>query len=616
MRRYPNRLAVKTKTEELNYDELNRAANQVARAILAQRGEQQEPVALLLEQGITSAAAIMGVLKTGKFYVPLDPSYPCARLTYMVEDSQTGLIVTNNRNLPSGKELARQAHKLINVDELDSSLSTENLGASISPDSLAYIIYTSGSTGQPKGVLHNHRNILHEIMTYTNGFHTCAADRLTLLSSPSFIGAARDTFGALLNGAALYPFDLREKGIPYLADWLVQEEITIYRSVATAFRHFGNTLTGDQAFPTLRLVIVTGEPAYKHDVDLYKTYLSPDCILVARLGSTETLTFRWYFIEKGTQVAFDPVPAGYAFQDKEVLLLDDGHEVGIDQIGEIAIKSRYLSPGYWRRPDLTQTLFLPDPKGGNERIYLTGDLGRMLPDGCLIHMGRKDFQVKVRGHRVEVNEIELALLELDEVKAAVVMGREDAAGDQRLVAYLVPDTEPAPTIGELRTHLKEKLPDYMVPSAFVFLDALPLLPNGKVDRLALPAPSGARPELENDYLAPRTAAEETLVSIWAEVLGLALVGVHDNFLELGGDSLLAGQVISRVIGTFRVELPLRSLFEAPTVADMALAITQSQAEGAKPEDIERLLAELEALSAEQAELLLAEETPQVEARVS
>jgi len=281
--------------------------------------------------------------------------------------------------------------------------------------------------------------------------------------------------------------------------------------------------------------------------------------------------------------------------------------VGSGDIGEIAVKSCYLSPGYWRRPDLTELAFLPDPEGGSERIYRTGDLGRMLPDGLLQHLGRKDFQVKVRGYRVEISEIELILLDFPAVKEAVVVAREDRPGDQRLVAYLVQNQQSVPTVSGLRRFLNEKLPEYMIPSAFVLLDALPLTPNGKVNRLALPPPGNARPEMDNPFVAPGTPIEVELAKMWAEVLSLDEVGIHDNFFDLGGHSLLATQVISRVINTFKVELPIKSLFESPTVADMAVVITENMAKKVGDEELALMLAELESLSDEEARKRLADE---------
>ncbi len=299
---------------------------------------------------------------------------------------------------------------------------------------------------------------------------------------------------------------------------------------------------------------------------------------------------------------------GFPLDDNKVLLLnEDGQEVGFNQVGEITVKSRYLALGYWGKPELTREAFHPDPAGADQRIYRMGDLGRRLPNGCLELLGRKDSQVKIRGYRVEVAEIEMQLLELDTVKRVAVVAQIDVSGNQRLVAYIVPGDQPAPTTSELRRILAEKLPVYMIPSAFVMLDTLPQLPNGKLDRRALPALGTARPELESPLLLPRTPVEQALAEIWAEVLGLEQVGIHDNFLELGGDSLLASQVISRVIQAFQVEVPLRSLFDSPTVAKMALIIVQNQAKRAEQEHIDRMLAELEGLSDEQAQRLLTDE---------
>ena len=357
--------------------------------------------------------------------MPLDPSYPRPRLTAILEDSQASLILTDSRNLSLAKELASGGPALLKVDELDVSLSTENLGLSISPDAVAAIFYTSGSTGQPKGVMQSHRSVLHRVMIDTDNFHICPDDRLSLLSSPIYSVSLRNLFGALLNGAALCPFNIEEEGLANLADWLIQEKITIYFSVPTVFRHFTDSLVGGEHFSMLRLIYLAGEAATKRDVELYKKHFSPDCILVNSLASNEAGIIRQYFIDKETEIEGTIVPAGYEVDGKEILVLNDaGQEVGCNEVGEIAVKSRYLSPGYWRKPELTSAAFLPDPEGGDRRVYLTGDLGRMLPDGCLIHLGRNDTQVKIRGIKIEVSEIEMALLEHPAVKEAVVLARE------------------------------------------------------------------------------------------------------------------------------------------------------------------------------------------------
>ena len=575
--RYPDRLAVKTGNYQLTYDALNRVSNRLARAILEQRGEGQEPIALLLSHGASVIVGLLGVLKAGKIHVPMDPSFPRTRIAYILEDSQAGLIVTDNENLLLANKLVQDKIQLINTDELDPFLSIQNPGLSTSPDDLVYILYTSGSTGQPKGVVENHRTLLHEIMNLTNEFHISADDRLTLLGSPSFSGSLRSIYGSLLNGAGLCSLNIREEGIGDLATWLIQEEITIYRSVATVFRHFASNLTDREKFPKLRLITVGGEPVYSGDVELYKTHFSQDCIFLNGLRITEAGSVRHYFVDKETQITGSIVPVGYALEETEVLLLDDDDRpVDLNQIGEIAVKSRYISLGYWRRPDLTKAKFLPDPEDGEERIYHTGDLGIMYPDGCLVHLGRKDFQVKIRGYRVEVTEIEAALLSLDDIKEAVVVARADSRGDQRLIAYLVPVEDSGPAVSMIRQSLVKALPDYMIPSDFVTMDALPLTPSSKIDRAALPDPSTSRPELDIPFVAPRTPEEDKLAKIWTGILELDEVGIHDNFFDLGGNSLMATQIMSQVTKKFNKNLPLAALLYAPTIEQLAVILRQPE----------------------------------------
>ncbi len=574
--RDPGRLALRSRGREWSYGSLNQAANRLAHAILERRGPRPEPVALLLERGAALVVAIMGALKAGRFYVPLDPSFPRARLAYLLEDSQARLVLTNTRNLLVAHDLARDRCPLVNLDELDSQLPTDDPVLAISPDAVAHVFYTSGSTGRPKGVVGTHRSALHVIRIETNAYRLCADDRLTSLTS-----AGWDVFRALLNGGSVYPVDVTEEGLPNLAGWLIHEEITTYSSVATLFRNFVAILTGQEEFPRLRLVELFGEPVYRRDVDLYRKHFVPGCILVNTFGATEVVHASHYFVGRETRLAESIVPGGYAVEDKEILVLDDdGREAGIDQVGEIAVRSRYLSPGYWRRPDLTDAVFMCDPDGRAERLYRTGDLGRQALDGCLVHLGRKDRQVKIRGNRVDVTEIEAALLGVENVKEAVVVA-QTGAGDPRLVAYVVPATQPAPSTTALRRVLAETLPISMIPSAFVALDAVPLTPTGKVDRRALPEPRGARPALSSPFVAPRTPVEATLAQIWAEILGLDEVGIDDHFLDLGGDSLLAGQVCSRAMNAFRVEVGAHALFQCPTVADMAVDIVQHWSDAAR-----------------------------------
>jgi hypothetical protein len=300
------------------------------------------------------------------------------------------------------------------------------------------------------------------------------------------------------------------------------------------------------------------------------------------------------------------VPVGYPAPGKKVLLLDEnGHEVGPGEMGEIAVKSRFLSVGYWRKPELTNAKFLADPNGDDERTYLTGDLGRLLPDGFLIHVGRQDSMVKIRGYRVELSEIERALLTHPQVKEAAVRTWNRDSEDTYLAAYIVLQNSSALTVDELRSFLQEKLSDYMIPSAFVFVDSLPLN-NGKLDRNALKKPDDKRPALTQAYAPARNEIEKDLVGIWETVLDVHPVGIHDNFFDLGGQSLLATRIVSRVITQFQLDVPLQSLFQSPTVAEMAVVMTEYRAKTLSEADLTRILDQLESLSDEEAQRLLGE----------
>jgi amino acid adenylation domain-containing protein len=581
---YPDRLALKTRAHSYTYSELNTAANRLAHALIERRVG-TEAIALLFENGAPFVVASLAALKAGKIQVPLDSTFPRARLSYMLEQSEAAMVVTDHSNLSLAQALTK--HPLINIEELDHRFSINPVGLTLQPDSMVSIEYTSGSTGQPKGIMRNHLGVLHAVMHHTNTFRVGINDRLTTVRA-SLTGSLYP----LLSGAACYPINFHREAPQGLAKWLDQEQVTIYRGAVSTFRTLANALTGAEEFARLRLIILFGEPVYPTEVELYRKHFPDHCLLATSLGCSEFGDYAYFLVDKETPLTSGVLPGGFAKDHREILLLDDtGSCVSFDQIGELALRSRFGALGYWRRPDLTEAAFLSDSSDPGKRIYRTGDLGRRAPDGCLYHLGRKDFQVKIRGYRVEVAEVETALLSVDGVKEAVVVGREDTPGDKRLVAYLVASGPPV-SVSELRRLLAASLPDYMVPSIFITLDSLPLTPTGKVDRRSLPAPQAKRPQLENPYVEPSSPLEETLVKIWAEVLGLEQVGVDDPFLELGGNSLLAMILASRVLKALHVQVPLRALFEAPTVAQMATVIIEILANRVGEEKLNQMFEEV------------------------
>jgi amino acid adenylation domain-containing protein len=560
---YPHRTAVKIGRRQWTYAELNRAANRLARAILARQGPRSEPVGLLFPNGANAITAILATLKAGKFYVPVDPTFPHARLSAMLADAGARLLVTDTPDHPLAVELSAGGVGLLAGDTPDAALSDENLSAPASPTDLACLFYTSGSTGRPKGVMQSHRSLLHWVMTHTNELRITPEDRLTLLHSWSVPSCVHPVLGSLLNGAALLPFDVRADG--NLGRWLREEGITIYHSVPAVFRQTAAALTGSERLPELRAIVLSSAPMTSEDLELYRRHFAPRAILLHMIGASEVGWFRRYFIDETTTTDGRAVPVGYAVEDKEILLLDEsGSQAENATSGEIAVKSRYLAPGYWRQAELTAAKFMPAPDADGQRVYRTGDLGRIEPDGCLFHLGRIDFQVKVRGHRVEMAEVERALLACPGVAEVAAVGRP-RAGDTRLVAYVVPAAGELPTVSELRRHLKDKLPSYMIPAAFVRLAALPCTPNGKLDYAALPDPDALRPDLATPYRAPATAIERAVTLAWQEVLGIEQVGLHDNFFDLGGDSSLLTKLHGRLMRDLQRDVPLVEMFQHPTV---------------------------------------------------
>lgn len=577
VRQHGDCLAVKTSTHRLTYAELNGQANRIAAAALAARGAGAEPVALLFDQGAALIAAILAVLKTGQAYVALDPTYPSTRLAAMLDDADATLVLADDANIPAATALGGGRRSVLPVRLQTGEAPDHGAGnpaVDVSPEAVAYIFFTSGSTGHPKGVYDTHRNVLHNILRYTNALRIAPADRLTLLQSCSFSGSVSSLFCALLNGAATFPFEVRKEGSRRLGAWLREERLTVYHSVPTVFR---SALSGDARFPDLRCIRLEGDRSSRVDVDLFRRHFEPHCQLVNGLGATETGISRQYFIDHEMEVADGILPVGYPVRDVDVSLLDEeGREVELGQVGEIAVRSAYLAPGYWRRPDLTEAAFRSDPRGGRLRVYRTGDTGRLRADGCLEYLGRKDSVLKVRGNRIEPAEIETALLGGPELAEAVVTTFEDDRDEVQLVAYLVPSAGTVPPPSVLRRRLAEVLPGFMIPSTFVTLDALPLDANGKLDRRSLSSPVRP-PRRAADGNEPRGPIEERIARVFQSVLGVEHVRIDESFLDLGGDSLAATEICAQLAAETGLDLPVSTLVEAPTVEALARLVGSSDA---------------------------------------
>ncbi len=576
---YKNKIALKTTDCQITYDELDALANSIAHHLLRERSSIQEPIALICNQGIPLIAAILGILKAGKIYMPLDVYDPPERIASFLRESGCLFVITDAKNLSVTSSAVKDVNAgILNLDEFESAESGRNLSLTIPPEAYAYIFYTSGSTGKPKGVVDTHRNVLHNIMRYTNALNISPSDRLTLLQSANFSGSVSSLFCALLNGATSYPYNIKEQGLgKNIASWLKTERMTMYHSVPAIFRSF---LSDDECFPDIRIIRLEGDAASVQDVELFKRHFRDDCLLVNGLGATETGIVRQYFVGKNTELSGGILPIGYPVEGMELFIVDEnGITLPFHQAGEIAVRSKFLTSGYWKNDALSSTAFIPDNSDPKMRMYRTGDMGRMSEDGCVAYLGRKDFQLKIRGNRVDPAEVESHLVKLPEVKDAVVATRISSRGDGQLVAYIIPHGRPFPTHSYLRRRLGESLPEYMIPARFIMMESFPLNANLKVDRKALPDPEHVNRISSVRYQAPANSTEVSLVKIWESIFKISPIGINDNFFDLGGDSLYAAEIYTQVGKQFGKELDMRTLLQYPTVGRLAKFIAEDRRQG-------------------------------------
>ena len=589
--RYGTQTAVKTLTHDWTYEELDQRADALAREMLRVSAGTAERAALLLQPDAPMIAAVIACVKAGWTYIPLAPSQPVERIARTIADAQARVLMTDSANRLLANTVTAAGMQVIEIEASQDLLGSDRPMVEVSPDASAYLLYTSGSTGEQKAIVQSHRNVLHHIRNYTNALHIASEDRMLLLASYTFDAAVMDIFGALLNGATLLPFDLRTEGFASLAGWMASERVTIYHSTPTLFRHFLRAIPDQTVFSGVRLVVLGGEPVLAQDCQLFKERFPRECILVNGFGQSE-YSFSLQYLANSKTLGHS-LPVGYPLDQTEVSLIDTEGNPG-QVFGEITIRSPYLAQGYWQRPELSAQVFVRDPSNGSFSVYRTGDLGRLRSDGAIDFAGRKDFQLKVRGHRVEPGEVEAMLCRHSGVGTAVVVGRPSAEDEVELVAYVVSANDRSVSVDQLHAFLARSLPDYMIPAAIVTLETMPLTISGKINRQALPAPERAGKTVQ--HVAARTPFETALVEIWSELLRVDKISVRDDFFAIGGHSLVAMRLVSEIREKLDVEVPLRTIFERRTIEQLALYIAELQAEATAPEEIEKLLSELESIS--------------------
>jgi amino acid adenylation domain-containing protein len=566
----PDGIAVRTLACALSYASLDRWSDAIAAQLLSRLDVRPEPVPFLLAQGPLAIATTLAILKAGKYYVPLDPSWGLQRAIDLADELDARVLLTDAEFATSLRDRIGEA-LILQLSSDCPAVAGPSIQIKTAPDQPAYVYFTSGSTGRPKGVVDCHRNVLHNVMRYTHALSIGKADRLSLLQSCGYSGAVSSMFTALLNGGTSCPVDMRVETPARLARWLDELSVTIYHSVPSLFR---SVMSTDQIFHKVRVVRLEGDRATRRDLELFLTNFTAPSVLAVGLGATETGLVCQYFFDHGGALPEGVVPIGYPVKDMQFEVHgEDGTPAPPGIAGEIVVQSRFLATGYWKDARATARVFESAGTGSPERIYKTGDLGRINDEGGLEYLGRLDGRARVRGQWVQLADVDVALCALPGVQEAAVTVIGE---DPHLVAYYVSAGRPGPTVPALRRQLAERLPAHMVPSRFVELEGLPLNANGKVDRAALPRPAPARPNLGVPVVEPRSLVELRLCEVWEELLGVGPIGTRDDFFDLGGDSLLAVSMMDRVEEMFGRDIPVSALLADANVERLAwLTITDS-----------------------------------------
>lgn len=598
VKRSPERPAVRFQEEKLSYDQLNCSANQLARYLRSNGIGPEKLVGIFLDRSLCMIQCLLAVMKAGAAYVPLDPTYPKDRLAFMLQDSKVSALLTQEDLL---ERLPSSEAKILRVDADRQKIlrqETTNLNEEFTSNSLAYVIYTSGSTGKPKAVEIEHRNVVNCLEAMKDHLDLNKEDVLLAVTTLSFDISVLELFLPLVVGAQMIVASHQERSE---TDRLMQKLSAHRPTVIQATPATWVLLLQAGWHPDGGMKMLCGGETL--NPTLASSLLAGSSPLWNLYGPTETTI--WSLIRR-VEAGDDPVPIGKPIRNTQVYLLDTHmNPVPVGVVGQLYIGGAGVARGYRNQPALTAEKFVRNPFSADpeSRMYKTGDLARYMLDGNIEFIGRSDHQVKIRGYRIELGEIEAALKEFPGVEDSVVITREDIPGEKLIMAYYVAKQTP-PSVNQLRAFLKEKLPEFMIPTVFVHLDSFPVLPNGKLDRSALPASEGARPNIGSTFVAPRNVVEEILGKIWSEVLSVNQIGIQDNFFDLGGHSLFIMRIISQIRDRFQVELPLRTIFETPTISELALTIAQRKTAETDPHKIGRMLQELEGLSDEETQLLL------------
>lgn len=577
--RWPDKRAIADGRFDPTYAQLDAAANRCAHLVLGLRDRGPARTALLLADDVPLIAATLGVLKAGKTSVVLNPKDPSARLEQILDDAQPELILTDADHADLAMSSGASASDLVTIGDLQTGSDPGGPGLEVDSRGLACLIYTSGSTGRPKGVMHTHRSLLHLMARLSNHGGFGPDDSVPLTISTSGMGGVAPMWAALLNGATLCPFIIAVRGMAGLGRWMADQGVTTLTTYPTVLRRLVQVLARER-LPPIRSVVIGGEPVLLSDFEACRRLFGSDCAFANMFGSTETGLLAVYWVGDEGDVAPGPLPVGRPVDWVDLLLLDEeGHPVPAQQPGEVAFHAAHMTPGYWRDEELTAARFLDTDRG---RFFRSGDVGQLSADGILTMVGRRDLQVKVRGNRISLTEVEGVISAHPDVTGAAVCATSNSRGDATLTAYLTTRPGAAPTAARVREALCNSLPEREIPTAFVFVASFPITPQGKVDRerLVLIPPPSARVDGPGGAARDLSDAETLMATIWARAFEVEHVGPDDDFFALAGESLTAAVIAADVQTSFGVQLDLRAIVDNPTVAQLTRVVEDLQSRAA------------------------------------
>lgn len=582
---HAEKLAISDDETQYTYSQAYKKANMLAQRLVASGVKGH--VAVLLPNCADLVIAFWGIMKAGCAAVMIDPAFPQTRRQFMMEDALVSAVVSISELVEQTGEVSEFDGLLIIIDDLG-GITEETSPLDIYPDQPAVVVYTSGSTGKPKGVEHSHRAWMTSIGWVAQCEKYVPEDRIAQVYSPSSAASLIGIVYALLTGASVHIFDTSKHSLPAFVDWLEFNEITAFRMTGTAFRQVFAGKAQPKKMRKIRLAMIGGEMIHKEDHEIFKAWFPKTALQRVGGGATEVLLIASCYLDHKSTGFQTHMPMGYVFDPITVQIWDDQDQVlPANEIGEVIVRGNSVAQGYWNR-DPSSGGFFPDPDNPNQSAYRMGDLGYLSDDGLLFLTGRKDQMVKVRGYRVEIAEVEMQLRHVEGVRQVVVVAVPHQMRSSRLIAYIEPDIQNVPSIQSIQSSLLEKLPEYMLPSRYIFLNQLPINASGKIDRLALPEPGSDRPDLDTPYAKPGNSMEKELAAIWSEVLGIEEIGIDDDFVQLGGDSLAAAQIFMMAEEFVNLKFPPAILINSPTIRQLAAKMVEYRSE---KEDVKIVLQE-------------------------